>query len=330
MTSTRTRLATAALLVPALALAGCAPADPAADDATLAIVASTSVYGDIVSTIAGDAAEVTAIISDIAQDPHDYEATTRDALALSRADLVVMNGGGYDSFMTTLLDAQTGDPVVVDAVAISGLLGDSHGDEHADHDDHGDEHADHDDHADHDHGDHDHGAVNEHVWYELHVMIDLVEHLAHELSELDAANAALFERNADALVAELGALDARVHALADTHDGLEVAVTEPVPLYLLELAGLHDATPVEFTRAIESGADAPALVVQEVVDLVSGGGVVFLAYNEQTVGPQTERVLEAAQASALPVLSFSELLPEGMTYLEWMTANVDAIEAALS
>ena len=58
--------------------------------------------------------------------------------------------------------------------------------------------------------------------------------------------------------------------------------------------------------------------------------VALLAYNEQTVGPQTEQVLAAAEQAELPVVSFSELLPEGEDYLGWMTANLDAVEAALA
>jgi zinc/manganese transport system substrate-binding protein len=109
-----------------------------------------------------------------------------------------------------------------------------------------------------------------------------------------------------------------------------VAITEPVPLYLLEAAGLENATPEEFSEAVEEGTDAPALVVRAVIDLVAGPGIALLAYNEQTVGPQTEQVLAAAEDAGTPVVSFTELLPEGEDYLGWMATNLDAIEAALA
>ena len=119
-------------------LAACAPATPARDDDGLRIVASTNVYGDIASTIAGDAATVTSIITSAAQDPHSYEASAQDQLAVADADLIVHNGGGYDSFIDTLLDATGNDDVVVlDAVEISGLAPE---DEHAE-DEHAEERA---------------------------------------------------------------------------------------------------------------------------------------------------------------------------------------------
>lgn len=320
-------LPAAAASVLALALAGCsAPAEGAdAEAAGIRIVASTNVYGDIAATVAGDAAEVTSIIRDASQDPHEYEATSRDALALSDADLVIVNGGGYDAFMGTLLDAHGGDPIVLDAVELAGLEGEDghdHDHEHAE----GDEHADHD--HDHEH-EHDH-SVNEHVWYDLHVMEHLAEELAEHLAELDPAHAEQFAANAAAFVDGIGELESSASAIAASHGGARVAITEPVPGYLLEAAGLENVTPAEFSQAIEEGADAPALVVRDVIELVSGGSVAFLAYNEQTVGPQTEQVLAAAEAAGTPVVSFSELLPEGEHYLDWMAANLAAIEAALA
>jgi CBS domain containing-hemolysin-like protein len=47
-----------------------------AGDGVVDVVASTSVYGDIVSSIGGDKVRVSSIISRTSQDPHSYEATT--------------------------------------------------------------------------------------------------------------------------------------------------------------------------------------------------------------------------------------------------------------
>ena len=306
-----------------LALTGCATDDGGggADDAILRIVASTNVYGDIAATIAGDAAEVTSIIHDAAQDPHEYEATPRDALAIADADLVIVNGGGYDEFMHTLLEAHDNDAVVVDAVGLSGLAPNDH-----DHEDGGEGEGE--DADEHDH--HDHGEFNEHVWYSLDAMASLAEELAVRLGELDPADADAFASNAQTFTAALGDLTARASGIAEAQSHTHIAITEPVPLYLLEAAGLENATPEEFSEAVEEGTDAPALVVRAVIDLVTGPGIALLAYNEQTVGPQTEQVLAAAEDAGTPVVSFTELLPEGEDYLSWMAANLDAIEAALA
>ncbi|MCS0498857.1 metal ABC transporter solute-binding protein, Zn/Mn family [Protaetiibacter mangrovi] len=311
----------ALLTAAALALGGCT-----ADDATVGadgirIVASTNVYGDIAATIAGDGASVTSIIHDAAQDPHEYEADGRDALAISRADIVIVNGGGYDDFMTALLDAHASDAVtVIDVAQLSGL------DPEAELHDHGDEGDEHDDEG----VAHDHGAFNEHVWYHFGTMATVGYELAESLAGRDPARASAFADRATTFSNGIDALQARAGELAARSGGAQVAITEPVPLYLLEAAGLVNATPEAFSEAVEEGTDAPALVVQQMVALVSDGSVALLAYNEQTVGPQTEVVLTAAQEAGTPVVSFSELLPAGAHYLDWMAANLDAVDEALA
>jgi zinc/manganese transport system substrate-binding protein len=316
MTFRRTLLPLSLVAASALALSGCASSDDAPADGVIRIVASTNVYGDLAATIAGDAAEVTSIIHDSAQDPHEYEATSRDALALADADLVIVNGGGYDDFMDTLLEAHDSDAVVLDAVELSGLEPEGHDDEAEDGD------------ADEGH-DHDHGEFNEHVWYSFDAMATLADAIATQLGELDPDDAATFTANATTFADGLDGLTTTAEGIASAHAGESFAITEPVPLYLLELAGLQNATPEEFSEAVEEGTDAPALVLEDVVTLVSDGSVAFLAYNEQTVGPQTEKVLAAAKDAGTPVVSFSEILPDGDDYLSWMAANLAAVEKAL-
>ena len=123
----RSHALVATLPLSALLLAGCGGESTAAGDGDgTTVVTSTNVYASIVSAIAGDAVEVEPIIDDAAQDPHEYEATSRDQLTLSRADMVVMNGGGYDSFVTTMLNALDTEPAVVDAVSVSDQIGRAH------------------------------------------------------------------------------------------------------------------------------------------------------------------------------------------------------------
>ena len=306
----------------ALALTGCSTAGPGTNDSTLVqVVASTDVYGDIASRIGGDLVEVTSIIEGAAQDPHSYEATAQDQLALSKADLVIENGGGYDPFIDSMLDASGGENVVVvNAAEASGLL-DGNGHEEGDHA--GDDQSGEDIH------DHIEG-FNEHVWYSLHAVEEIAARIAHELAAIDEANAAAYEENHAAFAAALEALEEQAQGLHQLAEGQGVAITEPVPTYLLEEVGLENRTPSEFSEAIEEGTDVAPAVLQETLDLVADGSLALLAYNEQTAGPATEQVRAAADEAGIPVVSLTETLPEGEDYLGWMAANLDAIAEALA
>ncbi|MFF3601832.1 metal ABC transporter solute-binding protein, Zn/Mn family [Kitasatospora indigofera] len=328
----------AGVVAATLGLAGCASAsgaEQAGAGGELSIVASTSVYGQIAGEIAGDAASVTSIIDSSVNDPHSYEASARDRLAVSRADLVIVNGGGYDAFMEPLLaDAESPERTVLDVSELSGLLpADEHEHEH-DHadDDHADAHADEhtaDEHAEEADG-HDHiEGFNEHLWYDFDTMRHLAEAIEAELAERSPAHAAEFAANADTFDAELGALEARTSAIADAFAETPVAITEPVPLYLLEAAGLHNETPAAFSEAIEEGDDVAPRALQEMLAIIETP-VALLAYNAQTASPQTELVREAALAASVPVVDFAETLPDGSSYISWMDDNVSALEAALA
>jgi zinc/manganese transport system substrate-binding protein len=157
----------------------------------------------------------------------------------------------------------------------------------------------------------------------------LADAVATKLGGLDAGSAETFTANAEAFKAKLADLTGKLDALKAANDHAPVAVTEPVPLYLLEAAGLENKTPEAYSAAIEEETDVPAAVLKETTDLVSAKSVRFLAYNEQTEGPQTESVKRAAEAAGVPVVNFTETLPDGKDYLQWMSDNVESVSSAL-
>ena len=309
------------IAVSALALAGCSASTPAAEPDGISIVASTNVYGSIAESIGGDLVTVTSIITSAAQDPHSFEASAQDQLALSKADLVIENGGGYDPFIDNLISASSSDAPVVDASEASGLL-------EADHDDEGSTpptSSDSDDHDGHDHVE----GFNEHVWYSFHGVEHVAEAIAEQLSDLDADNASTYQANLEAFTAQLETLEASAESLHSSTEGKGVAITEPVPLYLLEAAGFTNRTPEAFSEAIEEGTDVAPAVLSETLDLFDSGSVALLAYNSQTASSETEQVRTAADDNGVPVVEFTETMPDGADYVSWMTDNVSAISAAL-
>ncbi|WP_233568774.1 metal ABC transporter solute-binding protein, Zn/Mn family [Kocuria soli] len=317
-----------------LALAGCSAGQGQSDDDVITVVTTTATYADVVEQVAGDrigsGVEVIPVIDSPTQDPHSYEATPQDKLTVRDADLVVLNGGGYDAFMEDLA-AETDAPVV-DAVEVSGLEeatdsagghGDEHDDEHAD--EHSEEHSD-------EHGassGHDHGSFNEHVWYDLDAMGSLAGAVAEELGALDAEHAEVYTGTADEFRGSAEELHHRVTELELSGDYL---ATEPVADYLLEDAGLHNVTPTAFTVAVEDGTDASPLVYDEVRQMIAGddgADLALLAYNEQTATGQSDDLRAEAEGVDLPVLAYSESIPDDQDYLSWMSENVDHLERTL-
>src|SRR6478609_6451122 len=154
-------------------LAACSSADP--HDGRLQVVVSTDVYADLVRSVAGSRADVTAFIDDPSQDPHAYQAVARDQLALSRADVIVENGGGYDDFMDRMRSASgKKGATTIRVVALSGRPITA--------------------------------SFNEHVWYDFATVERFVARLVEVLSARRPSAAAMFRANA-------ARLDAGLHSL---------------------------------------------------------------------------------------------------------------------
>lgn len=101
--------------------------------------------------------------------------------------------------------------------------------------------------------------------------------------------------------------------------------------YLLDAAKVTDATPKEFSEAVEQETDVPAATIEQVKQLVSGKKVKAVVNNAQTTTPVTEQVIGAAKAAGVAVVDVTETLPAGVTdYIAWMTSELDKLAGALN
>jgi zinc/manganese transport system substrate-binding protein len=303
-------LATATVLL----LAGCAATDSTTDTtdepfAGLTIVSSTNVWGDVASSVGGDLVQVVSIIDSFSQDPHSYEASARDQLAVNDADVVVANGGGYDSFIDTLAEAAGNSNIVYAYLPEEGKE-----------EDHAAVEGDHD---------HDHADGNEHVWYDFHVVEDFATRLAEQLKTLDPDNTAQYTANLEEFLVGIESLEERAAVVAGSVSGARVISSEPVADYLLDELGLTNITPESFSQAIEEELDVSPADLLEIQNLISTKSVDLFVVNIQTGSVQIDALVELAEANGVTVIQVSELLPEGLGYLAWMEQNISAIEAGL-
>ena len=297
----------ATLAVAVLVLAGCgadtaapaaAPA-PTAETGVVSVVASTNVYGSIAEAVGGARVAVTSLVTDPAADPHSYESTPANAAAVAGSALAIYNGGGYDAWMPQLIASAGGNRAVIDVAELSGLATGE--------------------------------GYNEHFWYSLPTMQKLAATIATDLADIDPPNATEYRANAEAFTTGVGELLTRTRAIGAAYPGARVAITEPVPEYLIAAAGLTDATPPAFAEAIEEDTDPPAAVLQETLALFGSDAVQVLILNAQTETPTTDQVREAAQTDGVPIVEVTETLPAtAPDYLSWMGEQIDALAAALA
>lgn len=272
------------------------PAPAAAPARTLTVVASTNVWGSVVSAIAGPGVEVRSIITDPAADPHSYESTPADAAAISGADLVVWNGGGYDEFVEQAISS---DPAVgAKAVEAFALRGDQ-------------------------------ADENEHVWFDPTAVKGVVTQVTDRLAAVEPAQATALRERAAAFTGRVDQTSTALAGIGTARPGSRVVSTEPIAHYLLRSAGVADVTPAAFSEAVEAENDPPAAALVETRDLLSARGAGALVFNPQTETPLTEQLRGVATGAGVPVVDVTETLPAGRDYLQWLDGNRTALAGAL-
>jgi zinc/manganese transport system substrate-binding protein len=277
----------------ALTLAACAPASTQSDK--FQIVASTNVWGDVAKQVGGDLVEVTSLIDNANKDPHSYEATARDQLAIEKADLVVSNGGGYDDFIEKLSAAAGNKPEFRVASAVTAVD----------------------------------WQQNEHLWYSAPAVAEVAFALATAIGSLDTENATTYEANAKAFVDELGVLGKEIGDLRKITQGYTYFGTEPLAVWLMADLGFVDKTPEEFAEAIENETDVPPATMKESLDLINSGTIKYLVINGQTENSQTKQIVDAASQAGVKAVVLSEILTDGQSYIQWMSSILKTINPGM-
>ncbi|BDT97106.1 MULTISPECIES: metal ABC transporter solute-binding protein, Zn/Mn family [Nocardia] len=277
-------------VVSALTLTACGGSN---DDARPTVVASTDVWGDIAAAVAGPDAAVRSLITDPSADPHSHETSAVESAALSDADLVVYNGGGYDEFAEKAVAGTNKRTVDAFSVRV------------------------------------DQSDDNEHVWYDVRTVDVVADRIAAQLGELDPDKAAAYAERAATFKNRLAAVAAITGKLAAEHPKTPVLQTEPLAHYLVAAAGAEDLTPHEFQEAVEQETDPAPAAVAATQDLLTGKRVRALIYNVQTEDKITKDLRGTAQNAGVAIVEVTETLPDGVDYIQWQTKNAQALAAAL-
>ncbi|MBT5848270.1 MAG: zinc ABC transporter solute-binding protein [Micrococcales bacterium] len=279
---------------------------------TIQVVTSTNVWASVVEIIGGDWVEATAIIDNSSQDPHSYEATARDQLAVQDAELVIANGGGYDEFMEQLVAATTGEKMFIE------LVEGGH-----DHTVDGESETDAETVMDQAHD-------NEHIWYDLHQVSEVADQIASAINELRPEAFDDVNANYDFFASELENLELRVEALRDRALGLGVIAVEGVGNLMLEDAGFDILTPQDLADAIEEERDVPLTALEEAKSLLKNKLAILLVINIQVDDAVSGELVKIAEAVGTPVVALSELIPsDDLDYLDWMASVVDELQEAI-
>ena len=294
----------------------------------LPVVASFSILGDMVSEVGGDRVAVTMLV-DLDGDAHVYSPTPADAQTVAAAQVVVVNGLGFEGWLDRLIEAsEYAGPVIVATAGIKGLEMAEEGHEaHAEdeahaHDEVKAEGAD--------HGHDDHGAIDPHAWQSLANARLYVANIEAGLTAADPEGAETYAANAAAYLAEIDAVEAEIMAaVAALPENRRAVVTSHDAFgYFAAAYGMTFHAPEGLSTESEvSAADVAALITQMKAEAIPA---VFM--ENITDGRLLEQITSETGAKIGGTL-FSDALsgPDGpaSTYLNMMRHNTTTLTTAL-
>jgi len=273
-------------------------------DSALKVLAVETFLADIAQNVAGERLKVESLLP-VASDPHEFQPTAQDVLRLARSQVLIVNGAGYETWLTSTIEASDGQRLVI--VASAGLLPnpDPRGE---------------------------HPAGDPHLWMNPSHVIHYVENIRDGLSRIDPAGKEVYRANAEAYIARLKDLDRWAkqqmaqlpperRLLVTNHDTLRYFAQA----YGFEIVGL-------VIPGLTSEASPSAQQLASLVETIRSHGVraIFLDAGEN---PKLAEQIAAESGARVVADLFVESLstPDGPapTYIEMIRHDVTVIVEAL-
>ena len=314
-----------------LLLSGCASPGTAGseDSGKIRAVATIFPQYDFLRQIGGDHLELTMLLKPGAES-HSFEPTPADMITVSQSDLFVYVGGDSDAWVETILesvDVSEKEIVTlmdcVETVAEEDVEGmETHGHAH-DHEDEDPTAAD---------GDHEEAEQDEHVWTSPRNAVRIVEKLRDALIAVDPENAGDYTQNAADYIDRLNRLDQEFQETVDTAKRHTILLGDRFPFrYLADAYGLdyYAAFP-----GCSSESEASAKTIAFLIDKVKEEKIPVVFSIELSNEKMTDSICEATGATKLQLHSCHNVtrdgFEQGITYLDLMERNVQALKEALN
>jgi ABC-type Zn uptake system ZnuABC Zn-binding protein ZnuA len=286
---------------------GCSTNKPAgsADGAqgrTFRVVATTTQVADFAANVGGDRVRVTSLLKPNL-DAHDYEPSPADVEAIARADVVLENGAGLESWLhDTIASSGFQGPVVDTSQRVRLRMAG--------------------------------GATDPHVWQNPRNAMVMAATIERALAAADPADAGRFQANLAAYTRQLQALDSEVQRQIDSLANKKLVTNHDAFGYYVDRYGL------QLVGAVIPSSDSSAeLSGRDIRDLVAKikATRVKAVFSETSLPPRTAETIgrEAGVKvvegeGALYGDSLGPAGSDGDTYLKMIRHNTRTIVSNLS
>jgi len=282
------------------------------ENSKLQVVASATFLYEFSQNIGKEMIDVTLLVP-MGADPHDWEPTIRDREKLQKADVIIVNGIGYEHWLGSF-DSNDNQGILVDTSnGISTLDSEKH-----------DDHAKEDDHDGHEEEDkHNHEDLDPHIWLNPVYAQLQVKNIANALSNSDPTNKNYYQSNAAIYNKELDLLDSKIRT------ELSGCKTDFITFhnafsYFSEEYGLTQHTIISSN---DSHGEVTLQTLKNIISLARELNIKVI-FAEESTSTKTSQVIADEIGGKVLVLSPLEIVSDE-TYVEKMTQNLNNLKDAL-
>ena len=292
----------------AVALAGCsttpaatgaAATSSAGSSKVITVVAAENFWGSLAGQLGGTHVKVTSIITNPDADPHSYEPTAADGREVAAAQMVIINGVGYDGWATKLADASPS--AARTTLTVGDLVGVKDG-------------------------------GNPHRWYNPANVKQVMAQITADYQKADPADAAYFAAQHNTVVnTNLKQYFGLISQIKASYAGTPVGASESIFAMMSPALGLDLLTPSAFLRAISEGSEPSAADKATIDQQIKAKQIKVYVYNSQNATPDIQAQISAAKAQGIPVTTITETLsPAGASFQDWQVAQLTALKRVLA
>ena len=295
------------------------------EDGRLRVVCTLFPYYDFVRQIGGDAVDVTLLVP-AGRETHSFEPTPRDVIRISEADVFLYNGGESEQWVDDILDAAGADiPCVLSMMDAAELYEEEYAE--------GMQAAHGHDHDGHDHDDHDEDiGYDEHIWTSPVTAMALCRAIGETLCQADPDHADSYRQRLADYLTELESLDQSFRDVVAGGSRRLLVFGDRFPLlYFCREYGL------DYRAAFHgcAGDTEPSLAtLKYLIDLVNEEHIPVVYTIELSSRKVAEAIAETTGAAVRTFQSCQTVsradFDNGVTYLQLMEANVDALREGLA
>ena len=289
------------------------------DSGKISVVTTIFPYYDFTRSIAGDKADIKLLLSP-GSEPHSYEPSPSDIVAIENCDIFIYNGGESDEWVESVLDSiENKNMKVMRMMDYADLLYE----QSVDHDEHN-----HEDEHEHEHGE----EYDEHIWTSVKNAEKLSNAIYDELCVIDSANKEVYSSNIDSYLSKLQALDSEISDIVSNAKRNTVVFGDRFPF----LYFVTDYS-IEYECAFPgcSSETEPSIsTVTHMIDFTRENQVPVVFYLEFSNGKVAKLISEDTGAKTMRFSSCHNVTKDeyadGATYISLMEQNASALKEALN